>query len=209
MRLLELFKGTGSVSEAFLDLYPNGTVVSLDIDPKCKATYVGDIMDFNFKQFTPGEFDIIWASPDCRIFSKVMCQWIGKKFKDRDELDQTRRDNWKYVRRVLEIIDHLQPQKWFIENPYSSAMSKVPELQELHNVRKDYCRYGTPYQKATRIWSNRPIKPSTCACIGKHAVVLGNTTSRTHDYSSQINLGNQSKLTHAIPKGLVRELFLS
>ncbi len=48
MKLLELFKGTGSVGKVFKELYPNGDVVSVDILKKYSPTFCGDIMDFDY-----------------------------------------------------------------------------------------------------------------------------------------------------------------
>jgi site-specific DNA-cytosine methylase len=67
MRILELFKGTGSVSKVFADA--GCEVVSLDIIPKFNPTHLCDILDFDYKQYQPKQFDIIWASPECKIFT--------------------------------------------------------------------------------------------------------------------------------------------
>ena len=55
-RLLELFKGTGSVGRAFEAL--GWDVTSLDIDPKANATYTCDIADFDYRCID-GHVDVI------------------------------------------------------------------------------------------------------------------------------------------------------
>ena len=211
MRLLELFKGTGSVGRAFMDIYPDGEVISLDFDPKCNATHTCDIMDFDYMQYPVGYFNIVWASPDCRIFSVAMNQWIGRKYSNRAALDAERERNWKYVRRTLDVIRYLSPGKWFIENPYASAMSKVPELQVIPSVRKDYCMYGMPYQKPTRIWSNLSLSHTHCQCTQKHSLVItnhkpNNTAAERNNTSS---IRNRRNVLHSIPYTLILELFQS
>ena len=65
-RLLELFKGTGSVGRAFEAL--GWDVISLDIDPKANATYTCDILDFDC-QAIDSPVGVIWASPSCTKYS--------------------------------------------------------------------------------------------------------------------------------------------
>ena len=103
MRVLELFKGTGSVSKVFADA--GCEVVSLDIVPKFNPTHLCDILDFDYKQYQPKHFDIIWASPECKIYSQLQTTNIGatRKFKTRGDLDQARQEHSKYVEKVLEI----------------------------------------------------------------------------------------------------------
>jgi hypothetical protein len=66
-RILILFKGTGSVDALFERL--GWEVVSLDILKKFNPTHQCDIMDFVYTQYPRGYFDIIWASPECKVYS--------------------------------------------------------------------------------------------------------------------------------------------
>ena len=36
-------------------------------------------MKFDYKQFPVGHFDIIFASPECKVFSQLQYTHIGKK----------------------------------------------------------------------------------------------------------------------------------
>ena len=58
-RLLELFKGTGSVGKVFA---ANGyKVISVDFDSKYNPTHNTDILEFNYRKYRPGYFRYIWA----------------------------------------------------------------------------------------------------------------------------------------------------
>ena len=44
---------------------------------------------------------------------------------------------------------------WFIENPQTSLLKNQSFMKELPFVDGDYCMYGLPYRKRTRIWTNK------------------------------------------------------
>lgn len=89
---------------------------------------------------------------------------IGRKWFNREALDTERKVNECFVLRVLDIIEYFQPIKWFIENPYSSAMKDIPQLTVLKSYRFDYCCFGMPYKKPTRIWTNGEYQDHLCQC---------------------------------------------
>ena len=60
-RMLELFSGTGSVGNVFRER--GWDVTSLDRD--MQADIKADILDWDYRQFPPGHFYFIWASPPC------------------------------------------------------------------------------------------------------------------------------------------------
>ena len=180
-------------------MFPKAEVISLDIDPTCGATHTCDIMDFDYLAYPSGHFDIIWASPDCRIFSQAMHSWIGRKFDSTESLNHERQRHWKYPQQVLKIVNHLRPRGYFIENPYYSAMNKIPELKQHFSVRKDYCMYGRPFRKSTRIWTNIDIGNTLCE-HATHAVTLSFKGTWNDKSKRKADL-------HAIPEKLLQELF--
>ena len=135
-RLLELFSGTGSMGRAFEEL--GWEVTSLDVDPKASPTICADICSWeSLPKFAPGYFDMIWASPVCTEYSRVL----------------TRRP------RRLEEGDRLVLRFWAIENPATGLLKLRPFMAGLPWRDVSYCTYGYPYRKLTRVWGNLDWMP--------------------------------------------------
>lgn len=176
MRILELFKGTGSITKYFID-NNDVEVISLDILEKYKPTICSDIMTFDYKQFDIGYFDIIWASPECKVFSMLQNTHIGKKWKNKEELENVRKDNSIFINKTIEIIDYLKPEFYFIENPRYSKMWDYIEndIYKDKFILVDYCYFDYPYKKPTKILTNKKLNNMLCKCTGnpKHPLRLG------------------------------------
>ena len=203
-----LFQGTGSVGKVFEEA--GHEVVSLDILEKFQPTHVCDILDFDYKQYPCTHFDIIWASPECKVYSQLQTTNIGahRKYKTRQELDDVRQEHSKYVERVLEIIEYFDPVEWYIENPYFSAMRDLPCMKGLTSYRFDYCRFGFLYQKPTRIWTNRTdLEDRTCACASKqHRYSIGITSTYKLSKGAEAD-ESRTEDRYRIPEELLRYLF--
>ena len=149
MRLLELFSGTKSVGKVAEAL--GYEVVSLDLkdaDINC------DILNWDYMVFEPRHFDVIWASPPCDTFSKMKLSRIGRNGCTKDSI-QSDIDNigLPILRRTEQIIEYLQPNYYFIENPQSGKMKYYITDKPFYDV--DYCKYANwGYRKRTRIWTN-------------------------------------------------------
>ena len=44
-------------------------VTSVDMVAKFNPTHLANILEFDYKQYPPGHFDFLWASPPCTEFS--------------------------------------------------------------------------------------------------------------------------------------------
>ena len=168
MRLLELFSGTHSVGKVAEKL--GYEIVSLDIDDykgRFVPTHKEDIMTWDYKQYDPDYFDVLWASPPCVYYSTLQYGWYGKKKKDGLFTKEKHMELMKiadgWVMKVFEIIEYFNLKKWFIENPRTGLLKKRRFMEYIPYIDVDYCRYSDwGYRKATRIWSNVDYKGLLC-----------------------------------------------
>ena len=74
MRLLELFSGTQSVGKVARELGFEVVCLDRDMDADIKC----EIMDWDYKVYEPGSFDVIWASPPCTEYSRAKTVGVRK-----------------------------------------------------------------------------------------------------------------------------------
>ena len=140
MRLLELFAGTSSISHAFEKRGFETT--SLDSSKIYSPDILIDIMTWEYGTYSPGFFDVIWASPPCTEYSRV--KRGPRNLEGADAI----------VKRTLEILCYFKPRLWFIENPATGLLPKRDFMQGIPFRDVSYCKYGKSYRKNTRIWTN-------------------------------------------------------
>lgn len=175
-RVLELFKGTGSVGKYYND--KNYEVISLDFNSKYKADITINILEWDYKSYDKDYFDIVWASCDCTQYSKAKTKGV-RDIEGANSL----------VLKTLEIIKYFNPEYWFIENPQTGLLKQQSFMKSLPYIDADYCRYGFPYRKRTRFWTNKYCELKLCdkKCgsfiNGKHIGSCGNGTSKYSDKS--------------------------
>ena len=197
MRALFLCSGTGSVGEPFRR---NGCeVVDVDWDSRFGAEVVVDIMTWDYKAaFPQGHWDVIWASPDCTQYS--IARTTAKTPRNFAQADAL-------VQKCLEIIDYFQPSVWFIENPDSGYLKSRIFMQDLPYCRVDYCMYGAPYRKRTRIWTNGEWTPKLCdrshLIDGKHAMTAQRGPCKGHGSGDKCSLDQ----LHRLPAALCEEIY--
>lgn len=206
MRVLELFSGTHSVGKICKEL--GWEVVSLDLQ---NADINVDIRKWKYtKAYPKGHFDIIWASPPCVSFSMLRYCNIGRKIKTlggqvatRELLDKDMYDNGiPILRKTERIIRYYKPKYYFLENPQSGRMKHFIKFKDYYDV--DYCKYGFPYRKRTRIWTNKKnFNNKLCKYD------CGKTTISEKGNKKHINYADKytTKILYRIPPELIKELF--
>ena len=160
MRVLELFSGAGSVGDVCKRL--GCEVVSLDRD--MEADIRTDIMEWDYRSYPTGSFDVIWSSPPCTEHSRAKTIGVRK-------LDEAN----GIVKRTLEITDYFNPTYWIMENPQTGLLKSQPFIAELPYNDLDYCKHGMAYRKRTRLWNN--IEAWTPRPLRKKATCLATSTS--------------------------------
>ena len=206
-KLLDLFCGGKSVANVAEQM--GFEVYTLDIDPRCKPDFRVDILEFDYRQFPPGLFDVIWASPDCRMFSCARRSNIGRMVNGeictQETLDRDLNNiGLPLLRRTEEIIDYLKPKAYFIENPATGKMKDY--IENRYVTTFDYCMFGFLYRKRTNIWSNLELKDRLCdkshKVNGRHPMTAIGSSKTQKGQGG----GNSKQERHAIPEKLVKHL---
>ena len=184
MRALVLFKGTGSIDRA-LESY-GFKVDSVDIDPKCNATWTADILEWDtWRHIMPGRYDFIWASPPCVQYSRA--RTTAKTPRNLELADSI-------VERTLEIVKELAPKAWLLENPQTGLLKtrKIIEGYPFRDVC--YCRYSEGgrwmYRKPTRLWGVLPTFVPRPMCFQRDPCPLSAATGRHPEQAQRISRGN-------------------
>jgi hypothetical protein len=198
MRMLDLFSGTGSVRSVFQD--SGWDTVSLDRD--LPADIQCDIMDWDYHVYEPGHFHFIWASPPCTEYS--IAKTVGiRKIEHANAV----------VQRTLEIIRYLRPTFYAIENPQTGYLKQQAFMNDLPFKDLDYCKYGMPYRKRTRVWNNIPNWSPKPLCLKDCGFMNGNRhqhtaqnrkSGATERYENDMAFSTQD--LYRIPPRLVQEI---
>ena len=197
MLLWDICCGTKSVSNVWRDV--GHETLTLDSDPKCMPDVCIDIMSWEYTDFSLEPPDFIWCSPPCTHYS--IARTNAKTPRDLEGSD-------KIVQRCLDIIHYWRPRYWVIENPQTGLLKTRDVVQGLNYRDVDYCMYGAPYRKRTRLWGNCTDWISRPLC-----------THETHKFTAQkgpskragqLIQGDDCSLQtlHSVPESLTRELML-
>ena len=138
MKLLELFSGTKSVGKVAEQLGYDVTSLYLK-----NADINTDILEWDYKQYQVGYFDIVWASPPCTEYSNA-------KSRGNRNIEYAN----QIVLKTLEIINDLKPTFYIIEDPQTGLLKSQSFMDNIPFVDVDYCKYDMPYRKRTRLWNN-------------------------------------------------------
>lgn len=159
LKLLELFKGTGSIGKAAHKL--GWEVVSVDLDPIYTPDIETDILKWDYKKwakdhnYTP---DLIWASPPCNTFSPLAYPLKERNTKTATPYSARAKQGTAILHRTIDIISYFKkknPHLLFVmENP-RGMMRNDPEVQKMpHRDTTLYCLYNDVRYKPTDFFNN-------------------------------------------------------
>ena len=155
-RLVELFRGTGSVGRVATRM--GWKVLSVDLDARFGATHSVDVREFPYKTIPVPDY--VWASPPCTTYS-LAATWVRHRDPHTAKaLSQQAHEADDILRHTLKMIAYWQRRnprlRVCIENP-RGYMRKMPELQHLTRTTTSYNQYGWPIVKPTDFWTNFPL----------------------------------------------------
>lgn len=156
MNVLELFCGKGIISGEFEKA--GHKVFYVDIRKRrgvCEPSLKKDVIKLRISEI-PFKPDVIWASPPCEIWS-----YAAGSFHWKSQIPQTPKvqSHIQLIKKTLALIELLQPNLWFIENPRGKLRYFIPMtnfLMRNNGVIKllTYSSYGFPTTKPTTIFTN-------------------------------------------------------
>ena len=167
MKVLELFSGTGHISNMFRAEGNKAWKVdwSKDLDANLHID-ISTLTKEKILELCDGKPDVIWASPDCTTFS-IAATAKGGGLKHREAGTYAPKTDYaKFCddvdQHIIDLIAEVKPKYWFIENP-RGLMRKMPWMESIADklpggVRYTvtYCQYGGKTMKPTDIWTNHP-----------------------------------------------------
>lgn len=168
--MLDLFSGLKGASSAFIQ-DPEWEVVTVDNNPELEPDICCDIENLwlhpEFQKWTKGHFDLIWASPPCIEFYKVLAPFHPEFYGKHPSME--------LVETSKAIIDLLEPKWWVIENTRSGAKFIKKFLGNYRQVLGPFYLWGNyikfdavvdPGHKANNdTWSTDPLRSNKKAKI--------------------------------------------
>jgi hypothetical protein len=162
MKMLELFKGTGSIGKVAEKLGFN--IISLDFDKKFKPDILTDILNWDYKKYKEDNNyipDYIWASPPCNSYCVLAYTRKERNTKTAEPYSERAKLGTNILYKTLEIIDYfknLNPNlKYCIENPHA-MMRHDEKMKQLNKYETMYGLYGDNKVKHTDFWANYELK---------------------------------------------------
>jgi hypothetical protein len=160
LKILELFKGTGSVGKAARRRGMD--VRSLDFLEKYKPDILADMLTWDYKKWLEESKwvpDLIWASPPCNTFSPLAYPLKERNTRTATPYSARAKQGTQILYRTLEAIKFFKSKNpnllFVIENP-RGMMRMDAKMKKLPMETTTYCAYGDFKRKPTDFWNNLP-----------------------------------------------------
>jgi len=155
--VLDLFCGTKSLKPPVDKM--GWVYIGLDIEPKHEPEILKDFLEWDYTTIIP---DILWASPDCAVYS--MASGSRHFAKDKTPKTEKAKIQLAVLARLKECIKYYESQNpnflYFIENPTARM---VWFMGDFPRYDLSYCKYGCERMKPTTIWTNKKnFNPKKC-----------------------------------------------
>ena len=157
-KCLDLFSGTGSFSEAF-KRSREWQVTEVDLNERDLDVISPDIQEniLNLSAKNLPDADVVLASPPCKAFSLAAAHvHMTKDVKPKSEFGK---ESIKLVKKTIDLIDNIQPEFYFIENP-RAGMRRLMRRKEWALGEPEgtvsWCQYGSNCMKPTDFWGRHP-----------------------------------------------------
>lgn len=168
MRMLDLFSGLNGANQAFMD-HPDWEVVTVDNNPDLEPDIVMDLRDVDAaieELSAHAPFDLIWASPPCVEFYKVLAPWFD---------DYGNVPDMTLVLAAKSIMDHFNPPVRVLENTHSGSVF-IRKVLGLHRqiIGPFYLWGDFPlihadiepgHKAAVDVWSDNPMRANIKAKV--------------------------------------------
>jgi len=196
MNVLELFAGKNTFSTIARNEFGANTFTS-DIKKMKGINYVTDIMNFN-TDTVPFIPDVIWASPDCSVWSKAAG---NLHFNARSLTPKTQKAENAFLEidKLMEIIDFYKKKNpnlyYFIENPVGRLgwvlMTGTLFGRVDYKVRITQNSYGKIFRKPTDIFTNNPLFKGRPLNLEVTNLNLQNSSNGNSGYYSRASLPDE------------------
>ena len=169
MKMLDLFSGLKGASQAFEAA--GWEVITVDNNPDLEPDICCDIENLwlhpEFNKWVKGEFDLIWASPPCIEFFRVLAPFYPEDYGNDPSME--------LVENAKAIIDLLQPKWWVIENTKSGAKFIKKMLGKWRQILGPFYLWGNyplfdvrisrSHKADVDVWSTDPLRSNKKAKI--------------------------------------------
>jgi hypothetical protein len=166
LTMIELFSGAGNIARSFKD--QGYSTCSFDKRKRagvCEPDTRIDIMKMHQAVIPFNHVNVVWASPPCTAFTYS----AGKHYYDKRMYRDNALPSIKLLKKCLDLIEEINPDFFFIENPRGKMRYEKIMIDFLGKVTGTFKTvtlesYGFPTIKPTDIFTNcydLPVRDQT------------------------------------------------